>query len=129
VVQYVPDGLALDSFPGPLGQVITNLIENAFKHGLDGNGGVITLRVAASADTVTISVADGGKGIAPELHRQPCSNRSTPRGWDRAAAGWGCILPTTSSTRFWAARGADQCGGRGRALRRHHPAGCALISV
>jgi signal transduction histidine kinase len=67
VVQYVPDGLALDSFPGPLGQVITNLIENAFKHGLDGNGGVITLR-AASADTVTISVADGGKGIAPELH-------------------------------------------------------------
>lgn len=69
VVQYVPDGLELDSFPGPLGQVITNLIENAAKHGLDGSGGVITLRAwAAGPDTVTISVADGGKGIAPELH-------------------------------------------------------------
>ncbi|MYM69643.1 hypothetical protein GTP45_22765 [Pseudoduganella sp. FT55W] len=69
VVLDVPAALQLDSFPGPLGQVITNLIENAAKHGLDGCGGVITLNAWPVGESlVTISVSDCGKGIAPELH-------------------------------------------------------------
>lgn len=70
VVLEVPPALQLDSFPGPLGQVITNLIENAVKHGLDGGGGIITLNAWPVGDSsVTISVSDSGKGIAPELHQ------------------------------------------------------------
>ncbi|MHA4868505.1 sensor histidine kinase [Duganella sp. PWIR1] len=69
VVLDVPQALQLDSFPGPLGQVITNLIENAARHGLGDDGGAITLQARmAGADRVTISVSDHGKGIAPELH-------------------------------------------------------------
>ena len=68
VVQEIPPDLRLDSFPGPLGQVIANLIENAAKHGLCEDGGVIVLSArAAGADAVTISVKDCGKGIAPEM--------------------------------------------------------------
>jgi signal transduction histidine kinase len=68
VVQEIPPALQLDSFPGPLGQVIANLIENAAKHGLDQHGGVIVLTArAAGADAVTISVKDRGKGIAPAM--------------------------------------------------------------
>jgi len=69
VVLDVPQALQLDSFPGPLGQVITNLIENAARYGLGDDGGAITLQARmAGADRVTISVSDHGKGIAPELH-------------------------------------------------------------
>jgi signal transduction histidine kinase len=68
VVQEIPPALQLDSFPGPLGQVIANLIENAAKHGLGEDGGVIVLTArAAGADAVTISVKDRGKGIAPAM--------------------------------------------------------------
>jgi signal transduction histidine kinase len=64
----IPPALQLDSFPGPLGQVIANLIENAAKHGLDEGGGVIVLSArAAGDDAVTISVQDGGKGIAAAM--------------------------------------------------------------
>lgn len=70
VVLDMAPTLQLDSFPGPLGQVIANLIENAAKHGLEGSGGVITLSARAAGDSrVTISVADHGKGIASELHQ------------------------------------------------------------
>lgn len=69
VVQEIPPTLQFDSFPGPLGQVIANLIENAAKHGLGEDGGVIVLTArAVGADAVTISVKDRGKGIAPEMH-------------------------------------------------------------
>ena len=32
-------GLELDSFPGPLGQVISNLVLNAMLHGFEGRKG------------------------------------------------------------------------------------------
>jgi signal transduction histidine kinase len=70
VVVDVPETLQLDSFPGPLGQVIANLIENAAKHGLEGSGGVITLSARPATDgMVTVAVSDHGKGIAAELHQ------------------------------------------------------------
>jgi signal transduction histidine kinase len=71
VVQEIPPTLRFDSFPGPLGQVIANLIENAAKHGLGEDGGVIVLTArAAGAGAVTISVKDRGRGIAPEMQQR-----------------------------------------------------------
>ena len=66
----VPAGIRLDSFPGPLGQVISNMIENAVKHAFaDGDRGLITVsaRMTERASRVQISVADNGRGIPAAL--------------------------------------------------------------
>lgn len=59
------DKLTLNSYPGDLGQVITNLIENAMVHGYAGlPSGVIEVGIATPrAGWVSISVRDYGRGI------------------------------------------------------------------
>ena len=63
-------GLTMDSFPGPLSQVLGNLFENSLVHGIAegaaGTIGIIARRVGP--DEVSIAVADDGAGIAAELH-------------------------------------------------------------
>jgi signal transduction histidine kinase/PAS domain-containing protein len=64
--------IRMDSYPGPLGQVITNLINNAMIHGFAGRDeGTVTLssRLAVEQDRVALSVSDNGNGIPP--HIQP----------------------------------------------------------
>lgn len=60
--------IELDSFPGPLAQVISNLINNALLHAFDNQpGGSITLSAQRSDDDrVNIILSDNGKGIPPE---------------------------------------------------------------
>lgn len=63
----VPAGIVLESFPGALGQVVGNLIENAIVHGFDRRQ-VGTLRIAARRTDpgwVGLDVADDGNGVAP----------------------------------------------------------------
>ncbi|GAA4341372.1 hypothetical protein GCM10023144_42020 [Pigmentiphaga soli] len=64
-------GLAMDSYPGPLGQVIANLLDNALKHAFaDGSPGLITIRSRAQgAGHVSIRFSDNGAGI-PEKNLQ-----------------------------------------------------------
>ena len=61
----VPNGIVMNSFPGPLGQVISNLIINASVHGLEGRSdGVITLTAhVKSHHIVIIRCSDNGCGI------------------------------------------------------------------
>lgn len=64
--------IELDSYPGALGQVITNLIQNALLHAFDGaRGGTMRLSaVPVGSDRVRISFEDDGQGIgADELAR------------------------------------------------------------
>jgi signal transduction histidine kinase len=65
--QHIPESLMMESYPGPLGQVITNLINNAIVHGYDGRSeGAIEVSAALSGQGwVTITVKDHGNGIAP----------------------------------------------------------------
>ncbi|NGZ88627.1 sensor histidine kinase [Duganella aceris] len=65
--QQVPAELMMESYPGPLGQVITNLINNAIVHGYEGRGeGLIAVAAQLSSHGwVTLSVEDHGVGIAP----------------------------------------------------------------
>ena len=64
--------ISLDSYPGPLGQVLSNLIDNAIIHGLGGgrDGGRIDISAREAADgEIELRVADNGTGI-------PASDRS-----------------------------------------------------
>jgi signal transduction histidine kinase len=65
----VPEGIQLDSYPGPLGQVLGNLLNNAAVHGYQDQdaGGTVTLRAQPLAHGhVALSVEDHGRGIAPD---------------------------------------------------------------
>lgn len=68
VVQQIDPALSLDSYPGPLGQALTNLINNAMLHGFaDGVPGTITIEAQAlDAQSLRLSVKDDGRGIRPE---------------------------------------------------------------
>ena len=62
----VPADIHLDSYPGPLGQVLGNLLDNAVIHGFDGGNraGRIDISARASSDDVVeLKVADNGCGI------------------------------------------------------------------
>ena len=65
----VPEsGLRLHSYPGALGQVIGNLIQNAVVHGFEGRAQG-TVRITAGqgeAGHLWLRVADDGRGIAAE---------------------------------------------------------------
>lgn len=63
----VPAGLSMDSYPGPLGQVLTNLVMNALVHGLAERPGRIRLSASAQdAEMLQIEVEDDGVGIPAE---------------------------------------------------------------
>jgi signal transduction histidine kinase len=59
--------LMVDSYPGAIGQVLNQLVENAIVHGFARTGeGTISVRVWPSGDdAVRITVHDDGVGIAP----------------------------------------------------------------
>ena len=61
----VPAGIVLDSYPGPLGQVLINFVNNALLHAFDGPGGHMHLSAEPiDADWVRIAFRDDGRGIA-----------------------------------------------------------------
>lgn len=70
VEQNVPSGLSLDSYPGPLGQVIANLVNNAITHAFDEQQqGRITVHARAldsPANHIELIIKDDGIGMAPE---------------------------------------------------------------
>ncbi len=61
-------GIELDSYPGALAQVLTNLVHNAVVHAFgDREGGRVRLVARTTDDDqVTLEVADDGCGIAPQ---------------------------------------------------------------
>ncbi|HEX5802804.1 MAG TPA: PAS-domain containing protein [Azospira sp.] len=66
-------GIQLDSFPGAVGQIVTNLVENALLHAFEGRaegegGGLIRIRARALADgRAQIVFTDNGIGVSAEL--------------------------------------------------------------
>ena len=63
----IADGLQMDSYPGPLEQVVANLVGNSLTHGFAGiDEGCIELRAeTAGATHVALRCADNGVGISP----------------------------------------------------------------
>lgn len=72
IEQSIPGDLNFDSYPGPLGQVLTNLINNALLHGFEGRSeGTIVIAASENADgLIELTVSDDGVGIpASNLNR------------------------------------------------------------
>jgi signal transduction histidine kinase len=67
-VDVPAEGLRLDSYPGALGQVLGNLIQNAVVHGFEGrDAGTVRITAWRGEDqSIRLRVADDGRGIAPE---------------------------------------------------------------
>jgi signal transduction histidine kinase len=67
----MPTDVIMDSFPGPYGQVLTNLIFNALTHGfIDGHRGHILIKAhRLGTDQVEITFSDDGRGISEKVQR------------------------------------------------------------
>jgi signal transduction histidine kinase len=67
----MPSDIIVDSFPGPYGQVLTNLIFNAVTHGFaDRPGGHIVIKARRlGMDQVEITFSDDGSGFPEEVQR------------------------------------------------------------
>lgn len=65
VVQAVPDALMMDSYPGPLGQVIANLVNHAIMRAFDGRseGQVEIVAEYETSDRIALHVRDNGNGL------------------------------------------------------------------
>lgn len=63
----IEEGLQMDSYPGPLGQVLTNLVNNAIVHGLEGRlQGDVRILARRLGDTeLELKVIDDGCGMPP----------------------------------------------------------------
>ena len=69
VTVEIPPGIVMDSYPGPLGQVVSNFVNNALLHAFDGRlAGTIALRATPGEENdICMTVSDNGNGI-PEEH-------------------------------------------------------------
>jgi signal transduction histidine kinase len=66
----IPNSIICDSYPGPLGQVIANLVQNAATHAFNGrvSGTLkITASVTPEANEVEILFSDDGNGMEPAI--------------------------------------------------------------
>jgi len=68
VVVDIPAGIVMDSLPGPLGQIVINLVNNAYLHAFEGRSdGVLTIDARQDGDQVLLRFADNGVGMTAEL--------------------------------------------------------------
>lgn len=68
ITYSIPADIVIETYPGPLEQVLTNLVQNAVLHGFDqAQSGTIEITAShAKDDDVILSVKDNGKGITAE---------------------------------------------------------------
>lgn len=71
VVLAIPEAIMLDSFPGALGQVLINVINNAYLHAFEGRAvGYVHIEAQAHNDWVDLHISDDGEGMSQELMAQ-----------------------------------------------------------
>lgn len=68
IQKHAPGDIIMDSYPGPLHQVMTNIVSNALDHAFDdGEEGEIEIRATRTdGDMVVLTVSDDGRGISRE---------------------------------------------------------------
>ncbi|KQQ31213.1 ATPase [Methylobacterium sp. Leaf123] len=85
-----PDGLHLDSYPGALAQVVSNLALNAVIHAFpEGRPGTLHIDVTRLGDTqIRMTMRDDGRGI-PRENRQRIFDPFFTTGRDKGSTGLG----------------------------------------
>ncbi len=67
----VAPGIMLDSYPGPIEQIITNFITNSLLHGFEGiDSGTIRIEAKTNADHATLSYSDNGQGMSEAVAKR-----------------------------------------------------------
>lgn len=72
LVVDIPDGIVMDSFPGQLGQILTNLVLNAVAHAFgDGREGTISIVARVSGERqIRLVFRDDGRGMSEAVQKQ-----------------------------------------------------------
>ncbi len=66
VETHVPKGIRCDSYPGPLGQIVANMVNNAVAHAFYGRTeGRLVISAVLHADQLVLEFTDDGNGIDP----------------------------------------------------------------
>lgn len=64
----VPSSIVCNSYPGAVGQIVSNLLQNCAVHAFDGRtGGCIDIRAREDGEWVELEVQDNGAGMPPEV--------------------------------------------------------------
>lgn len=67
----IPEAIPMDSYPGALGQVLINLVNNAYLHGFEGRAqGTVRISAQVRDGSVLLRVADDGVGMSQDLMAQ-----------------------------------------------------------
>lgn len=67
VLDGIDESISLKTTPGPISQILTNLIMNSLLHAFDANqSGKIEISALRNSDVLQLTYADSGKGIAAE---------------------------------------------------------------
>ncbi len=67
VTTEIPKNVPMDSLPGALGQIIINLVNNAYLHAFEGRDtGELRITAEKEKDAVKLCVSDNGSGIGAE---------------------------------------------------------------
>lgn len=100
VAAQVPAGLQLDSYPGPLGQVLLNLLSNAIEHAYEDlpAGQVLISAQVLAPDLVRLEVRDQGRGMSADTLRRIFDPFYTTR-LGRGGTGLGLAICQTLVTR------------------------------
>jgi PAS domain S-box-containing protein len=107
--------LTMNSYPGPYGQVLTNLFLNSVAHAFpDGRAGTVDIKVRASgADYVEIIFADDGCGMSLDVRRRAFDPFFTTRR-DQGGTGLGLhIVYSIVTNRLGGRLDLDSEAGRG----------------
>ncbi len=67
IALHIPDGIAMDSYPGAIEQIVSNLVENAVVHAFEGRAQCrVNIAAQALGERVVLTVTDNGNGIPAE---------------------------------------------------------------
>lgn len=123
LVVDVPRGIAMNSYPGSYGQVLTNLFLNTVVHAYpDGRAGTLTVRARPAGDgDVDIAVADDGVGMAEDVRTRAFDPFFTTRR-DHGGTGLGLHVIFNIVTQSLGGRLVlDSAPGRGTTFRIRIP--------
>lgn len=70
VILKIPDDLTMETYPGALAQIATNMIMNSLIHGFEGKSdleGIIQISAKPQDDAIRIEYLDTGRGMGPDV--------------------------------------------------------------